>query len=257
MRTIGTAARARRARTNQPKLEVVVGFDSEWVDASHEDDGIPPNASNRILSWQLYLLSSSGACALLVEAKGGEKSSRRRLDTLLGMIVRKAIWEGIIPSPPDVIHLAAHFSRADLSTLRDFAKLKRRFSAVRRTYATTMKPLVLHILTDQGPARVSVRLVDTMLIAPAGASLALLGATLGVPKVDLPHGYSKARMDVFKQQKPEEFERYALADAEIAARWAARVFSLVRAEMGVSRSFPTLGNVGVAMIEDEIARLGM
>ena len=61
MRTTGTAARARRARTNQPKLEVVVGFDSEWVDASHEDDGIPPNASNRILSWQFYLLSSSGA----------------------------------------------------------------------------------------------------------------------------------------------------------------------------------------------------
>jgi DNA polymerase type B, organellar and viral len=115
---------------------------------------------------------------------------------------------------------------------------------------------VLGILTDEGPARVSVRLVDTMLIAAAGASLALLGATLGVPKVDLPRGYSKARMDVFKQQKPEEFARYALADAEIAARWAVRVFSLVRAEMGVSRSFPTLGSVGVAMIEDEITRLG-
>ena len=239
------------------EAEVVVGFDSEWVDASHEEEGIPPNASNRILSWQLYLLSSSGACALLVEAKGGEKSSRRRLDTLLGMIVRKAIYEGIIPSPPAVIHLAAHFSRADLSTLRDFAKLKRKFSAVRRTYVTTMRPLVLSIHTTEGPARVSVRLVDTMLIAPAGASLASLGATLGVPKVDLPPGYSKARMDVFKLEKPEEFARYALADAEIAARWAARVFSLVRAEMGVSRPFPTLGNVGVAMIEGEIAQLGV
>ena len=257
MRAIGTADRVRRARTSQPKLEVVVGFDSEWVDASHTDHGIPPNTSNRILSWQLYLVSSSGACALLVEAKGGDKSSRRGLKALLGMVVRKAIWEGIIPSPPDVIHLAAHFSRADLSTLRDFAKLKRQFSAVRRTYATTIKPLVIHILSVQGTARVSVRLVDTMLIAPAGASLALLGATLGVPKIDLPPGYSKARMDVFKQQKPEEFARYALADAEIAASWTARVFSLARTEMGVWRSFPTLGSVGVAMIEDEIVRLGI
>ena len=75
MRTIGTPDRVRRTRTNQPKLEVVVGFDSEWVDASHADDGIPPNASNRILSWQLYLVSSSGVCALLVDAKGGDKSS--------------------------------------------------------------------------------------------------------------------------------------------------------------------------------------
>jgi hypothetical protein len=192
---IRTTARVRRARANQAKLEVVVGFDSEWVDASHADDGIPANTSNRILSWQLYLVASSGECALLVEAKSGDKSSRRLLKTLLGMVVRKAIREGIIPSPLDVIHLAAHFSRADLSTLRDFAKLKRRFSAVRRTYATTMKPLVLHILTDQGTARVSVRLVDTMLIAPAGASLASLGDTLGVPKVDLPHGYAKERID--------------------------------------------------------------
>ena len=149
------------------------------------------------------------------------------------------------------------FRGADLSSLRDFSQLKRRFSAVRRTYATTMKPLVLHIPTNQGTARVSVRLVDTMLIAPAGASLALLGTALGVPKVDLPPDYSKERMDVFKRERPEEFARYALVDAEIAARWAARVFSLVRAEMGVSRFFPTLGSVGVAMIEAEIARLGI
>ena len=89
------------------EAEVVVGFDSEWVDASHEEEGIRPHASNRILSWQLYLLSSSGACALLVEAKGGEKSSRRRLDTLLGMIVRKAIHEGSIPRA-DVIGMRFH-----------------------------------------------------------------------------------------------------------------------------------------------------
>ena len=133
---------------------------------------------------------------------------------------------------------SAHFSRGDLSTLRDFAKLKRRFSAVRRTYATTIKPLVLRILTDQGTTCVSVRLVDTMLIAPAGASLASLGATLGVPKVDLPHGHSKARMDVFKQQKPEEFARYALADAEIAARWAAALFRWYRMKWACREPFP-------------------
>jgi hypothetical protein len=161
-----------RGTTNQPKLEVFIGFDSEWVDASHEDYGIPPNTTNRILSWQLYLLSPPGAsCSLLVEAKGGAKPSRRELRTLLGMVVRQAISEGVIPSAPDIIHLSAHFSRADLSSLRDFSQLKRRFSAVRRTYATTMKPLVLYIPTNQGRARISVRLVDTMLIAPAGASL--------------------------------------------------------------------------------------
>jgi hypothetical protein len=120
-----------------------------------------------------------------------------------------------------------------------------------------MKPHVLYIRTDQGSARVSVRLVDTTLIAPAGASLASLGDTLGVPKVELPDGYSKERMDVFKQEGPEEFAHYALIDAEITARWTARVFALVRTKMGVSRPFATLGSVGVAMIEAEITRLGI
>src|SRR6478735_1571520 len=103
--------RAGQPKTNQQKAEVVVGFDGEWVDASHEDHSIPPNTTNRILSWQFFLLSSSGAsCSLLVEANGGGKSSRRELKTLLGMVVRQAICEGVIPSAPDIIHLAAHFS---------------------------------------------------------------------------------------------------------------------------------------------------
>jgi len=54
----------------KPKLEVVVGFDAEWVDASHEDTGALPHKENRILSWQLFLIEpTSGAhCSLFVKA---------------------------------------------------------------------------------------------------------------------------------------------------------------------------------------------
>jgi hypothetical protein len=55
VRTIGTADRVRRAMTNRLKPEIVVGFDSEWVDASHADEGIPPNALNLTLDARLRI----------------------------------------------------------------------------------------------------------------------------------------------------------------------------------------------------------
>ena len=46
---------------------IIVGFDAEWVDASHEDHDLPPDASNRILSWQLFLLNpnTGRSCGIL------------------------------------------------------------------------------------------------------------------------------------------------------------------------------------------------
>ena len=159
--------------------------------------------------------------------------------------------------PPHVIHLATHFSRADLSTLRDYPLLKRKFSAIRKTYATVLKPYTCDIPIRGKLHRLSIRLVDTMLIGPAGSSLASLGDALKLPKVELPAGYSKDRMDLFMRDHPALFERYAIVDAEIAARWTVRVFQLVRNEMGVNRKVATLGGVGVAMIEAEISKLGL
>jgi hypothetical protein len=172
-------------------------------------------------------------------------------------LVRDALKRGVLPKPPDVFHLTAHFTRADLSTLRDYPLLKRKFSAIRKTYATVLKPYTCDILVSGGLHRISIRLVDTMLIGPAGSSLASLGDALKLQKVELPAGYSKARMDLFLRDHPAKFEKYAIVDAEIAARWAVRVFQLVRNEMGVNRQVATLGGVGVAMIEAEIAKLGL
>ena len=246
-------------RVSKPRLEVVVGFDAEWVDASHEDTGVLPHKENRILSWQLFLIEpTSGAhCSLFVKATGSARSSRRKLTTLLALLVRDALKCGVLLEPPHVIHLATHFSRADLSTLRDYPLLKRKFSAIRKTYATVLKPYTCDILIRGELHRISIRLVDTMLIGPAGSSLASLGDALKLQKVELPAGYSKDRMDLFMRDHPALFERYAMVDAEIAARWTVRVFQLVRNEMGVNRQVATLGGVGVAMIEAEISKLGL
>jgi hypothetical protein len=85
-----------------------------------------------------------------------------------------------------------------LSTLRDYPLLKRKFSAIRKTYATVLKPYTCDIPIRGKLHRLSIRLVDTMLIGPAGSALASLGDALKLPKVELPAGYSKDRMDLFE-----------------------------------------------------------
>jgi DNA polymerase type B, organellar and viral len=80
------------------------------------------------------------------------------------------------------------------------------------------------------PSRHDLR--DTILLTDEKASLEQLGHTLGMPKLPLPSGarwdpattswqdpYTKARMDIFLQDRPAEFMRYGERDAVIAARY--------------------------------------
>src|SRR5829696_10490587 len=112
---------------------IIVGFDAEWVDASHEDHDLPPDTCNRILSWQLFLFNpnTGRSCGIFVEPKSGRKASRKLLPTLIGQVVSKALKECVLDHIPSLIIFAAHFSRADLSTVRDFGRLKRKVDAVR------------------------------------------------------------------------------------------------------------------------------
>ena len=102
-----------------------------------------------------------------------------------------------------------------------------------------------------GPRRVSVTLVDTMLLAPAGQqSLGALGEMLGVPKLDLPAG-AITRMREFSSEEPERFRAYAERDAEIAARYTLAVWRHLD-EIGALRSGgrlpPTLGAAAVNLL---------
>jgi hypothetical protein len=96
-----------------------------------------------------------------------------------------------------------------------------------------------------------------MLLAPARMkSLERLGAALGLPKVVLPRGFSKDRMDLFKQAAPDRFEQYAITDTIIAALWARRVWNLLANIFAIQERVPTLASAGVNMICDLMARSG-
>jgi len=99
--------------------------------------------------------------------------------------------------------------------------------------------------------------IDTMLLAPAGTSLEALGKLLGMPKVDLPEGYSKDRMDLFLRDHPKLFEEYALRDAVIPALWVARVYGLLLERLGIKRKVVTLGGAAVEMVKGQAKACGI
>src|SRR3954451_22287859 len=90
---------------NYEEQAIIIGFDAEWVDASHEDHDLPPGTSNRILSWQLFLLNpnTGRSCGIFDEPKSGHKASRKLLKTLIGLVVSKALKRGVLDHIPSCI----------------------------------------------------------------------------------------------------------------------------------------------------------
>ena len=227
---------------------VTAGFDTEWV---REGEG-----KNLILSYQfsVFNATSEALTKLIIYPKGGKRIS---LQSGLSRAMQKAVREGVIDRVPHDFIAAAHFTRADLTTFKNFGMFKRRVGAVRKSYATTEQPLQLELASNEGPIQCNVKVVDTMMLAPAGTSLEKLGKLLGVPKIELPEGYSKDRMDLFLRDHPELFEEYALTDAVIPALWVARIYSLLFDKLGITKQVITLGGAAIELVDREIEKLGI
>jgi hypothetical protein len=235
---------------NAVQPRVIVGFDSEWTFAKEGE--------NQILSWQFVVLNAdTGATSeTFLEPKGPTRRHRIALSHGLSEALHKARCEGVIPFIPNKLTVACHFARADITTVRDFATIKRHLTAVRKTYATTRRPLTLRIATPERKLKCKVRLVDTMLLTAANTKLERLGADLGVPKVSLPEGYAKDRMDLFLVERREDFINYAMTDARIAALWVARIDEILNS-LGVARGIATLGAASVDLARHQLASLNV
>ena len=239
--------------------DIIVSLDAEWVNANRADASLPNN-ENRLLSYQITTLNrrTSATSSAIIEPNDPTKRGRRGLANLLGLALRKAVREDVIPDYPDTLALVIHFSRADLTHLREWKNICRRVDAVRRTFATTTKPFVLTVPTTRGSRRITITVTDTMLLSPARMrSLKGLGAALGLPKVRLPPGYSKDRMDLFKRDCPDLFTQYAINDTIIAARWAQRVWDLLATFFTIRDYVPTLASAAVRMICDLMTHSGL
>ena len=191
---------------------------------------------------------------LIIYPKDGKRIS---LENGLTRALLKARRTGVVDKVPSRFVIAGHFTRADLTTFADFGYFKRRIGAVRKSYATTELPLQLCLASSEGPVRCSAMVVDTMMLSPNGTSVETIGNLLGEPKVILPDGYSKDRMDLFLQDHPDLFEQYALTDAIIPARWVARTYKLLLEQLGISKRVITLGGAAVELVRKQAKNKGI
>jgi hypothetical protein len=240
-------------RRNSPPEAIVVGYDSEWVNAAAVEDELPAT-DNYVISWQFAVMNPQDEGPIVTEifyAPNRSKRGRRGLSSMLGAVLSRAVQEGVITEPPGDanwrITVVAHFLRADLTTLRNFPQIKSYVDSVRKTFATTSRQTILPVLGRKA----SITFVDTMLLSPGGSSLKMLGENIGQPKIVLPEG-SYERMDLLLKRDPELFERYALQDAIIAARYYLKVRDVMRNNLGLVKHVPTLGSAGVKMIENTL-----
>ena len=257
----GTASRTPIADDDPP----IVAIDVEWT--RH-----PTNPKrNRVLVYGLRLEWRGNATTCFFYPEGDDLRFRLKLSVMLSKLFDRSIPE-VIPRVPDSIILVGHYARGDLAACKDFAVLKRQFDSVKGVFVTSRGAAAIEVRVDpktgvplddlprmpnhremkisdgSGDSHfVSVTFRHTSLLVPEGGmgSLEAIGELVGLPKVELPAGYDKARMDIFVRDDRQGAERYLRRDLEIPTRYYQRIKGLM-AGIGLTHVPPTLGAAAIA-----------
>ncbi|MBW3795244.1 hypothetical protein GPK29_09890 [Aeromonas hydrophila] len=250
----------------QPPISLADGFpiwigcDAEWV---------PGEGHNDVISGQAYVINHLGKTfGKVYYLEGGKRFS---FEKFISQVVEDCRAAGLIKKWPRTIVVVAHFLRADLSTFKDFWPMKTRLDGqsgsvvgqiitdsgygvdetAERKRRAPLKPITLHD-RHRKPQKSIIQFIDTLFLAPNKSPLAKLGAMIGLPKVEIPEGYSIERMAELLDDDREAFERYALRDAEIAVRYALKIRELLRKLFGLLELPRSLGAVGVAVFRQQL-----
>jgi hypothetical protein len=247
------------------EADVVVTLDVEWVRSTSR------SARNQVLAYGLRLDCGGRHVQKIVYPGGPERRRRLTLKRLLGSLFSKAI-PTVLTEVPDRVTLLMHYGRGDLAACRDFANLKKQVDALGGCFASSKGAAKLAAAFDDhdeddgsgglipksrrmvvadpigGVKTIDLVIRDTsLLVAEEGKrSLDAIGQLVGVPKVALPAGYDKARMDVLLENDRSAFERYLTADLAIPPLYYGRLRKLLR-ELGLRNVPPTLGACSVGL----------
>ncbi len=242
---------------------VYIGFDSEFVPGDEEHD-------NTILSLQFYLVGESGVVEKIVYPRGPEKSQRPHFREIIFELIHEAMDRGVVLEWPSVVVVAGFFLRIDLQAFGDLVNFKQSLENVAGRAASVKSSVLLepdeddldglmnnrtYLTTDRdGLLRtLKVRFIDVAGHVAPGTSLALVGDLLGLPKLDLPEGYLKERMDLLLQGNKQAFEAYGLRDSEIAIRFYLRLLDFAEQQTG-KRTLPaTASNLAVSIFKKTLA----
>ena len=216
---------------------------------------MPQADGNHVLSYQYAGKTNNGTWTGIVYTGGAERKHRLLLKDLIGQAIEAGRKAGVLSTQwPNIVYATAHFSRADLSSFRDYSRLKARFDSIRGTYVTLGQPYRCRYTDRNNHSRqLTIHLRDTATMSPAGSKLAALGELHRLPKLDIGNEML-GHMDVLLKENPKLFKAYAIRDAEIAAlhAWAMTEFSIAN---GLGDTPPvTLGTLAINHLQALWAR---
>ncbi len=248
-----------------PSRYLIIGFDTEY---QRYTDDASRTLNNEVLSYQYCCTvierhgddSSAPIWSGLLKPRGPNVEDRITLEDFL----TSALADGCARFPnlilPSTIYLVAHFTRADVPGFADFkdeaTRSTLKLDNIRNLFMNVANDIRLNLgKTSSGDSiPISVKIRDTMTLAPAGAkSLAGIGDILDFEKIELgstPQEELKIKqnMKAFMQQDWDAFHEYAIRDAEICTQYTRRMIRLYQDRTGKFRMPVTLTSIGVDLI---------
>ena len=237
---------------------VCLGIDCEYV-----FDAI--NKRNQVISYQYCLIVNSIVFKGIIYPKSLDDKHRLKFTHFIGYILHQAKKEDVISEYPETVYIFGHFLRADFTHFADFwSAYKTTVSGMRRTITSLKDGYGVNIdavesrkagnepvlLRDQNRKGIlcGVRFIDTLPLTPNGAGLSAVGELIGLPKLELPAGYTKDNMLKFKEEQRALFEEYAIRDAEIAVRYGMRMLAFSE-DLKLGKLPATIGAISVSIFK--------
>jgi hypothetical protein len=249
----------------EPSRYLIIGFDTEYQRYADEDTR---TLNNEVLSYQYSCTvierdgddASAPIWSGLLKPKGPNIEDRLSLEEFLTSALDGSCARFPDLMLPSTIYLVAHFTRADVPGFADFkdeaTRSALKLDNIRNLFMNVANDIKLELVDPKGGDNIqlSVKIRDTMTLAPAGAkSLAAIGDILGFEKIELGSTpqeelSTKQNMKSFMERDWDTFQKYAIRDAEICTQYTRKMIRLYQERTGNFRMPVTLTSIGVDLI---------
>ncbi len=247
--------------------DVYIGFDSEFLSGKKGGD-------NTVLSLQFYLIGECGFLPKIIYPTGGTRSDRPSFYKTISSLIVEALEKQIILEWPRRVIVCGFFLRIDLPAFGDLVSFKTKLDSAGGRIAS----IGSHVEVEPDPSDIErllhnktyvtnandgfnrllqVRFVDVGSHVAVGTSIKQMGDLIGLPKLEIPDGFSIERMDLLLLHNKPAFEAYGLRDAEIAVRYHQKLQEFAESQTGSGNLPVTASGLAVKMFTKQLQKNGV